>query len=315
MKKILILGGSGFVGRHVCAKLARLGWRVTVPTRRADHAQAVQTLPLLDVVHADVHDPAQLRQLVQGHDAVVNLIAILHGDAERFAKVHVTLMRHLVAACEAAGTQRVVHVSALGVTEPHTAAPSIYLRSKGEGEAVLRASKLDWTVIRPSVIFGADDQFLNLFAKLQKTAPFMPLAGAHARFQPVWVEDVAQAVVHALQNKHKAGAVYEACGPDVYTLKELVQLAARHSGMAPRAVLALPDWAGMLQALVMEHLPGPTLMSRDNLASMRSDNLATGLPGLKDLGIEAASLEAVAPTYLGRTSPMRRNDDLRAGSH
>ena len=157
MKKILILGGSGFVGRHVCAKLARLGWRVTVPTRRADHAQAVQTLPLLDVVHADVHDPAQLRQLVQGHDAVVNLIAILHGDAERFAKVHVTLMRHLVAACEAAGTQRVVHVSALGVTEPHTAAPSIYLRSKGEGEAVLRASKLDWTVIRPSVIFGADD--------------------------------------------------------------------------------------------------------------------------------------------------------------
>jgi NADH dehydrogenase len=312
MKKVLILGGSGFVGRHVCTKLAKLGWRVTVPTRRANNAQAVQTLPLVDVIAADVHDPAQLCALVAGHDAVINLIAILHGTPEAFERTHVKLLRSLISACKSQSVSRLVHVSALGVSDSASAAPSLYLRSKSEGEALLRATRLDWTIIRPSVIFGADDKFLNLFAKMSQIAPFIPLAGAHSQFQPVWVEDVAQAVVNALQGQgHRK--VFDACGPEVYTLKQLVQLAGNASGIpGGRPVLPLPDWAGQLQAMVMEHLPGEPLMSRDNLASMRVANVATSLPGLQALGIQASALSAIAPTYLGRHNPMRRNDDLRA---
>jgi NADH dehydrogenase len=315
MTKILILGGSGFVGRHVCAKLAHIGAYVTVPTRRRSNAQAVQTLPLLDVVEADVHDPAQLKALVAGHDAVVNLVAILHGTPQAFERTHVTLMRSLIEACQSQGVKRVVHVSAMGVSEPASAAPSNYLQSKSAGDALLRASGLDWTILRPSVIFGADDKFLNLFARLQQVAPFMPLAGAHAKFQPVWVEDVAQAVVNALQHGHTKGKVFEACGPEVYTLAQLVQLAGNASGIpGGRPVIPLPQWAGQLQAMVMEHLPGEPLMSRDNLASMRVDNVATGLPGLQALGIQASALSAIAPGYLGRHHPLRRNDDLRSNT-
>lgn len=314
MKKILILGGTGFVGRHVCAKLANLGWRVTVPTRRLANAQAVQTLPLVDVVNTDVHDPVALAKLVAGHDAVVNLVAILHGDAAAFERTHVKLLRNLISACKSQGVQRLVHVSALGVSEVPRDAPSMYLRSKSEGDALLRATRLDWTIIRPSVIFGADDKFLNLFARMQKIAPFIPLAGAHSQFQPVWVEDVAQAVVTALQGQGFR-RVIEACGPEVYTLKQLVQLAGNASGIpGGRPVLALPNWAGQLQARVMEHLPGEPLMSRDNLASMRVANVATSLPGLSSLGIQPSALSAIAPTYLGHSKPMQRNDDLRANA-
>lgn len=305
MKKVLVLGGTGFVGRHVCEKLARTGWHVTVPTRRAGNAQAIQHLPGLTVLTADVHDEAALRRLLPGHDAVVNLVAILHGNASAFGHTHVELPAKLARAALATGVRRLVHVSALGAAPAAAeSAPSMYLRSKSRGEAVLlqaAADGLQLTVLRPSVIFGADDQFLNLFARLQRVAPVMPLAGAQARFQPVWVEDVAQAVARCLQDPATIGQTYEACGPQVYTLAQLVQLAGRCSRGHARPVLPLPMALGRLQAGVMEWLPGPTLMSRDNLDSMRIDNVASGqLPGLDALGITPAALGAVAPGYLGR---------------
>lgn len=312
MKNVFVLGGTGFVGGHVCEKLVRAGWHVTVPTRRMVNARRIQHLPGLTVLPLDVHDEAVLAQALAGHDAVINLVAILHGTAAAFDKSHVILVQKLVRACVSAGVRRVVHVSALGANgERPGAAPSEYLRSKGRGEAVLSQAAtsgdgLEVTFLRPSVIFGVDDKFLNLFAKLQAVFPVMPLAGAHARFQPVWVEDVAEAVVRSLR-VGSAGVnprILEVCGPEIYTLKQLVQLAARLSGANDglgRPVLSLPDWMGRLQALMMELAPGEPLMSRDNLDSMKVDNVATGqLPGLQALGIQPAALLPIAEGYLGR---------------
>ena len=300
MKKILIFGGTGFVGTQVCEKLNRLQCRVTVATRRGDHARHLLPLPLVDVAEIDLHDSAALAALVAGHDAVVNLIAILHGSEDAFQKVHVQWPLTLVRACRAAGVRRIVHISALGAS---TESASRYQRSKARGEAALLGSGLDVTVLRPSVMFGADDKFLNTFARLQQVFPVIPLAGSRARFQPVWVGDVADAVVRCLRDDATIGEVYEACGPQVFTLKELVRLAGRYAGIhhgQGRPVIALPDALARVQAFFMELAPGDPMLSRDNLDAMKTDNVATGkLPGLQALGITPASLEAIGPTYLG----------------
>ena len=309
--RVLLLGGTGFVGRSLCERLVAQSadTRVTVATRRLAHAQSVQFLPTVDPVECDVHDDAQLARLLPGHDAVVNLIAILHGSAADFERVHVQFAQRLAAACAAAGVTRLVHVSALGAAED---APSAYLRSKARAEALLRAAPLGLSVLRPSVIFGAQDRFLNLFAALQAVFPLMPLAGADARFQPVWVEDVSEALRRCLQRPDTIGRTYECAGPQVFTLGELVRLAGRFSGHE-RAVLPLPEALGRLQALAMELMPGTPLMSRDNLLSMQVPNVATGQwPGLEALGITPASLHAVAPGYLSPGQGIARLDRWRA---
>ncbi len=322
MKKILVLGGTGFVGTHVCEKLVQAGWQVTVPTRRRNNARNVMSLPGLTVLELDVHEEAALTRAVAGHDAVVNLVAILHGSQAAFDRVHVALPQKLARACLVAGVAQVVHVSALGANaHAPQATPSMYLRSKSQGEAVLMQAAqsdasvaqagFDLSVLRPSVIFGAGDKFLNLFAKLQTVLPVMPLAGADARFQPVWVQDVASAVVHCLALPGGAQLpsprVLELCGPKVFTLRELVQLSARLSGVRGgrgRPVIGLPMWMGRLQANLMSLKPGEPLMSVDNLDSMQIDNVATGtLPGLAALGITPAALEPIAHDYLTRGQP------------
>jgi len=175
----------------------------------------------------------------------------------------------------------------------------MYQRSKAQGEAALQTGVvhgLQLTVLRPSVIFGEDDAFMNLFAKLQAIAPVVPLAGAATRFQPVWVQDVAQAIVQSLNQRHSIGQVYELVGPQVFTLQQLVEQAGAWSGHV-RWVFGLPHPVAYVQALLMELMPGPPLMSRDNLASMQSDNVASGsLPGLRELGVaHATSLAAIFP--------------------
>ncbi|NML84933.1 complex I NDUFA9 subunit family protein [Polaromonas sp.] len=300
MKKYLILGGTGFVGSHVCEKLSRLPCRVTLATRRRDSARHLQLLPMLDVVEIDVYDSVALAALLAGHDAVINLIAILHGSEAAFEKAHVQLPLELTHACETSGVRRLVHLSALGAA-PDSA--SMYQRSKARGEAVLLASGLDVTMLRPSVIFGAEDKFLNTFADLQQLLPVVPLAGSQARFQPVWVEDVANAVLRCLEDTSTIGQTFEACGPDVFTLKQLVQLAGRYAGInggEGRPVIGLPDALARMQAWFMELAPGEPILSRDNLDAMKTDNIASGkLPGLQALGINPAALSAIGPTYLG----------------
>jgi uncharacterized protein YbjT (DUF2867 family) len=280
-----------------------------VPTRRARHADAIRSLPTVEPVVADVHDERQLTRVLAGADAVVHLVAILHGRRADFERVHVALPATLARACAAAGVRRVVHVSALGAAAD---APSNYLRSKAAGEASLQAAALALTILRPSVIFGAEDQFLNLFARLQAVAPLIPLAGSDARFQPVWVEDVAAAIVTALDRPDSVGRLYELAGPAQYTLSQLVRLAGRWSGHE-RPQIPLPALAGRAQALAMEWLPGEPLMSRDNLDSMRVPSVAGGtLPGLQALGIEPTAMEAVAPGYLSGQSTRARLNRWRA---
>ena len=192
MKKVLILGGTGFVGRHLCEKLAELPCRVTVVTRRRSNAQHLQMLPMLDIAELASMEGASLMPLLAAHDAVVNLVAILHGNEAAFEKAHVQLPLELARACDAAGQRRIVHISALGASVDSA---SMYQRSKARGEAVLLGSGLDVSVLRPSVIFGSEDKFLNTFASLQQVFPVIPLAGSSARFQPVWVEEIGRAHV------------------------------------------------------------------------------------------------------------------------
>ena len=304
MDNILILGGTGFVGRALVPRLVEAGLSLTIPTRQSGRA-GTDPAAAVRLVAADVHDPDILVRLMQGQDAVVNLVAILHGTAERFEQVHVALPSRIASACAAAGVRRLVHVSALGA-DP--AGPSMYQRSKARGEAVLQAAAdagtLDLTVLRPSVIFGADDKFLNVFAQLQRVFPVIPLAGADTRFQPVWVGDVAEAVRRCLLDARTIGRTFEACGPEVFTLRDLVRRAGQWSGTAGgrgRPVIGLPMPVARLQAWVMEHLPGDPLMTRDNLDSMAVDNVAGGtLPGLDALDITPAAIADIAPGYLRR---------------
>jgi NADH dehydrogenase len=305
--RILVVGGSGFIGTHVVSRLAAQGHRIVVPTRRRERARHLILLPTVDVVEANLLDTPAMASLLSGCDAVVNLVGVLHGRAggagdpwgPDFGRAHVDVPTALVEACRAAGTRRMVHVSALGVTDGgKNSLPSRYLRSKAAGEEKIRqARNLDWTILRPSVVFGAEDSFINLFAKLQRVLPVLALAKAEARFQPVWVGDVAQAIVNVLDNPATHGKTYAVAGPDVFTLRELVRLAGRWGGRS-RPIVSLPAGLGRLVAMAMERMPGEPLMTRDNLDSMTVDNVSAR-PVDPDLGIVPASLRALGPSLYG----------------
>ncbi len=299
-RRVVLVGGSGFVGSAIANRLVEAGVDVLVPTRRRSRVGHVLLLPTVDVVEADVHDPATLARLFAGADAVVSLVGILHSRSGTpygpdFARAHVELPKKVVAACRAAGVRRLVHISALGADVD---GPSEYQRSKAAGEAAIRSTgaDLDWIILRPSVIFGRGDHFLNLFASLAATFPVLPLAGANARFQPVYVEDVAEVVWRCLITPEAAGQTFELAGPTVYTLRQLVEYVSALAGK-PRPIIPLPESLAMLQAGLMELAPQP-LMSRDNVRSMRVDNVATGAP--LPFGLRPTALEAVAPSWLGR---------------
>jgi uncharacterized protein YbjT (DUF2867 family) len=314
---VTIFGGTGFIGSHLAARLTERGVSVTVPTRRPDHAMRPMAAGV-DIVEANVDDDATLHRLVAGRSAVINLVGILHGSrgqpyGPEFRRAHVELPRRIVEACAAGGVPRYLHMSALGA-DPH--GPSMYQRSKGDGEAAARSRpEVAATIFRPSVVFGPEDKFLNTFARLQRLLPVVPLAGAHARFQPIYVGDVADAFVRVLLDEHRshAGQIYELGGPQVYTLAELVRLAGRYAGHE-RRVLPMPDALARVQAAFFELLPGEPIITRDNLDSMKLDNVirqSTKTLTADALGIKLTALEAVAPQYL---APNARIDVLRAGA-
>jgi uncharacterized protein YbjT (DUF2867 family) len=299
---ILVVGGTGFVGRHLVAALAARGANVAVPTRRRDRAKHLILLPTVEVIEADVGDAKTLARLAAGRDAVVNLAGILHGPG--FKRAHVELAQGVVNACHTAGVQRLLHMSALGA-DP--AGPSEYLRTKGVGEqAVLAADDLQVSVFRPSVIFGPEDRFLNLFAQLAGLFPVLALASPEARFQPVYVGDVVKAMLVALDSPEAIGKRYDLCGPRECTLRELVEFVCAVTGRR-RLIVGLPDGLAWLQARTMELLP-VKLLTRDNLQSMK-------VPSVCDcafpFGIQPAALEALAPAWLAPSGPRERYPQLR----
>ena len=290
-----IVGGSGFVGSAVADHLCARGLRVRVLTRSRPRAMRLAVLPTVEIMVCNPHEPAELARAFDGMDAVVNLVGILHeGGPRTFRANHVELPRTVAQACTRAGVQQLLHMSALGAD---AAGPSAYQRSKGEGEAAVRATAgtIPLTIFRPSVIFGEGDNFLNLFATLVRLFPVIPLAAAGARFQPIWVEDVARCFAESVGNPLAFGAVYELGGPKVYTLEELVRFVAATLGRK-RAIVRLPAPLGTLQAFVLEHLPG-ALMTRDNLRSMSVDSVCAG-PFPAAFGFKPAALEAIVPEYL-----------------
>jgi uncharacterized protein YbjT (DUF2867 family) len=307
---ILVIGGAGFIGRYIVNELVGRGRRVLVPSRRRDKAKHLILLPTCDVVDADVHDDATLERLVSGQHAVINLVGILHGTEAQFERAHVTLTQRVLAACSRSKVRRYLHMSALGADTNGT---SMYQRSKGRAEQAVRESKLAWTIFQPSVVFGAEDAFLNMFAKLSAIAPVLPIGGADVKFQPVWVEDVAHAFVNSLDNDATVGKTYELCGPKVYTLRELVHFAASAAGHN-RPVIALPEGIARLQARFMELAPGEPLLSRDNLDSMKRDNIASRQPYVPapELGITATPMEPEASLYLAGLHPRTRFGGFRA---
>jgi NADH dehydrogenase len=306
-ERVLVTGGTGFIGSHVVAQLTAARHDVVVLTRRRERARHLLLLPTVRVVEADPQEPATLVRYTRDMTAAINLVGILHEHGrESFERVHVAFPRTLTTACDRAGISRILHMSALGANPD---APSRYQRSKAAGEAVIAESGLAWTIFRPSVVFGRGDTFLNLFATLAQWFPVIPLAAANARFQPIFVGDVAACFARALVGDETIGQRFELCGPKVYTLGELVRYVAVTSGH-PRPVAALGPALANLQARVMEWLPGP-LLTRDNLASMQRDNVCEGCLTAR-FDVTPTALEAIAPEYLAPLARRSRFDVFRA---
>jgi len=305
--RILAIGGAGFIGRQVIGRLVAQGHVVHVPTRQFQHGRALLVHPTVTVIQADIHDDATLERLVAGCDIVMNFVGILHSREGQpygpdFDRAHVQLPRRIAQACRTHQVKRFIHISALGAD---LQGPSGYLRSKGAGEQAVRntfasAGQGDFTIFRPSVVFGPEDKFMNMFAQLARFLFVLPIAGAHAKMQPVFVGDVATGVMNALTLPAAANKTYDLAGPRVYTLGELVKLAALWSGH-PRVVVDLPMALGRLQARAFECLPGEPLLSRDNLASLSVDNVSA-TPIDSDLNLVMTPLESVAPIYLKPTT-------------
>lgn len=307
--KIAILGGTGFVGRALLARLAAEGHALTVLSRNP-HAHLDRLLPPgTQVTCGDVYDPEFLKARFQGQDAVVNLVGILNerGDNGRgFQRAHVGLTKLVVAACQLAGVRRLLQMSSLNAGRGE----SFYLKSRGEAEAVVKASGLDWTIFEPSVIFGPGDGFFCRFAALLKLSPVLPLARAGTRFAPVFVGDVVEAMRRSLHDRRTVGQVYELYGPEVFTLGELVRLTARQLGLR-RLVLPLPDALGRLQGLVFDFVPGKPFSS-DNFRSLKLDSVGA-IDGLHQLGILPTRIGQQLPAILGSPAGKQpRYDRYRA---
>ncbi len=305
--RICVLGGTGFVGRHLLHSLARQGHFMRVLTRHRERHRDLLVLPNLELVETNIHFVSDLTAYFKGCNAVINLVGILNqgkGDENGFPAVHAELPAKVVEACRFNRIGRLLHMSAL---HADTRGASEYLRTKGEGDLAVRNAGrggVRVTSFRPSVIFGPDDSFFNRFATLLLLSPVMPLACPETRFAPVYVGDVVQAFLTALHDVNTIGRRYELCGPGVYTLRELVEYTAHTMGIR-RLVVGLGDGASRLQARLLEFVPGKPF-TRDNYLSMRVDSVCQH-NGLRELGITPTGIGTIAPTFLG--------DQNRASRH
>ena len=312
---ICVLGGTGFVGSRLAARLVRDGHRVTLLTRNAERHKELRVLPGLALATCDVHDQAALSERFRGQSVVINLVGILNESGfggGGFRRAHTELTRRALQAARSAGVSRFLQMSSLGA-DP--GGPSHYLRSKGEAERLIAADSgpLDWTVFQPSVIFGPGDSFLNRFAALLAALPLVfPLAKPAARLQPVFVDDVVEAFVRSLRGGATSRRTFQLGGPQVYTLREIVAFVAAATGRS-RLIIGLPDWIARLQALCMDFVPGRPFSS-DNYRSLCVDSVCTQ-DGCAALGIRPQAMEGAARQYLGSFEDNARlsHDRMLAG--
>ena len=300
-RRVAIFGASGFVGRYVVRDLARGGAVIAACARHASSAGFLR--PMGDVgqiapLSADLRDERALAAVVAGADTVVNLVGILYERGkQRFDLAHHHGPAQLAAAAESAGVKRFVHVSALAADENSDAA---YARSKAEGEAAVRAAFPGAIILRPSLVFGPEDDFFNRFAAMARVSPVLPLIGGGAtKFQPVYVGDVAAAIAAALARDDTQGKTYALAGPAIFTMRQLFEMILRIAGRK-RLLMSMPFGLASLEAFFLEWLPHP-LLTRDQVRLLRRDSIAPqGASGLAELGITPTALELILPTYLDR---------------
>lgn len=312
IRRICILGGSGFIGRHLVPKLSALGVETRVISRHPQRHRELSLNPGCTVVKANIFDKQELLAVFEGCDGVVNLVGILNERRKNdFRRVHVELIDLVSSCARQSGVRRLLHMSALNANAG--SGSSFYLRTKGEGEnRAHTGGKPDIAVtsFKPSVIFGPDDSFINRFAGLIKIPGPLPLACPNARFAPVYVEDVCQAMANSLNNRHSFGQRYELCGPDTYTLRELVKYIGLHSGRK-KWIIGMSDSLSKLQASVLEKLPGK-VFTTDNYLSMQKDSVCQDEKfNLQALGVTPTSLDSVVPAFLQSHSERSRYMSLR----
>jgi NADH dehydrogenase len=301
---VTVFGGSGFLGRHVVRALARRGYRVRNAVRRPDLAGHLQPLGRVGQIHsvqANLRYPASVEAAVRDADAVINLVGILfERGKQRFEAVQAEGAGEVARAAAAQGA-RLVHVSALGADAD---APSLYARTKAAGEAAVLAALPGATIFRPSIVFGPEDDFFNRFAALARVSPVLPLiGGGETKFQPIFVGDVAQAILKAIEGAARGGTIYELGGPEVKTFKALMEYVLAVTERR-RLLVPLPFALARLQAKVLQFMPKP-LLTPDQVELLRRDNIVSQAAQAEDrtlgaLGIEGATIEAIVPTYLWR---------------
>lgn len=305
---ITIYGGSGFIGRHVVRAIAKTGARMRVAVRRpelAGHLQPLGGVGQINAVQANVRFPDSLLAAADGADAVINLVGILFPTGKQsFRAVQDEGARHVAEAARAAGARSLVHVSAIGA---NSESPSVYARSKAAGEAEVSEVFPEAVILRPSVVFGPEDDFFNRFAKLARLAPALPLiGGGKTKFEPVFAGDVAKAVIAGLTGKAKPGTPYELGGPEVLTLKEVMQRVLDYT-MRRRLLVPVPFWFAKLQAAFLQLLPNP-MLTIDQVRLLQTDNVVSNAAKrsrhtLTGLGIDPVAIASVVPDYLEQFRP------------
>ena len=307
---VTVFGGSGFLGRNAVRGLAKAGYRIRVAVRYPNQAQYLPpmgSVGQIQLMKCNVLDQDAVARACQGADAVVNLVGILApAGGQGFDDVHVAAVGNIAMAAKAAGARTLVHVSSLGA-DPE--AESHYAKTKGEGEKLLREEFADATILRPSLLAGPDDDFFNKFAALARMLPMLPLiGGGHTKFQPVFVGDVADAIVKCVSDTATKGKTYELGGPGTYSFKALMQLVLQETGRS-RLLLPVPFWLASIKAMFLQFLPGK-LLTPDQVTSLKADNLVSpNALTFKDLGIAPDSIEAILPSYLWRFRPRGEYDE------
>lgn len=294
-RRVTLLGGTGFVGTQLSCRLAQEFEEVVLLTRHSQRSRTLRILPNVHVEQTNVHDAAELKSALAGSDVVINLVGILNvagkSSANSFEGAHADLTKSVVDTCKALGIKRYLHMSALNADEKNGS--SEYLRSKGKAENTVKNSKsLDWTLFQPSVIFGEKDAFFNRFAALLTSLPVFPLACPDARMAPVYVGDVVESMMTAINDSSSIGQSIQLCGPEDYSLQEIVEYTASTCGLK-RKIIRLPDGVAKFQARVMEFVPGKPF-SRDNYLSLQTDSVCSN-----DCSRQPTSIQAIVPGYLG----------------